>query len=279
MAGLTCTRLTPKPKIQKVDLLYSLHALRKRGLFEKVYQMMTVNDGGRRAAGYRGDAGDCVARAIAIASGRPYQEVYDRLAAGQAAQRKSKRTKKQPRSARNGVHVKRQWFKDYMTELGFVWHATMKIGEGCKVHLKADELPAGRLVVQVSKHLVAVIDGVVHDTYDPSREGTRCVYGYWVLGEVQTAHPALVSDMETNPDDPLKWFIAVGNNHGWGRSDKSEAQAIRYMNNNGLQGQKATEFAVYKCTPQTTVEGIWGQLSYPADGPKPVMIRKVTKAK
>ena len=22
-------------------------------------------------------------------------------------------------------------------------------------------------------------DGVVHDTYDPSRDGTRCVYGYW----------------------------------------------------------------------------------------------------
>ena len=27
------------------------------------------NDGGRKAAGYKGDAGDCVARAIAIASG------------------------------------------------------------------------------------------------------------------------------------------------------------------------------------------------------------------
>ena len=27
------------------------------------------NDGGREAAGYKGDAGDCVARAIAIAFG------------------------------------------------------------------------------------------------------------------------------------------------------------------------------------------------------------------
>lgn len=252
-----------------------------RGLFEKVYQkMMTVrNDGGRKAAGYKGDAGDCVARAISIASGRPYQEVYDRLAAGQAAQRKSKRTKKQPRSARNGVHVKRQWFKDYMTELGFVWHATMKIGEGCKVHLKADELPAGRLVVQVSRHMVAVIDGVIHDTYDPSREGTRCVYGYWTLeDEVKTSHPALVADMANNPDDPLKWFIAVGNNHGWGRSNKSEAQAIRYMNANGAAGVKATEFGVWKCTEETTVEG-WGQLTYPADGPKPIKIRSVTRIK
>jgi hypothetical protein len=41
------------------------------------------------------------------------------------------------------------------------------------------ELPIGRLIVSVSKHLVAVVDGVIHDTHDPSRAGTRCVYGYW----------------------------------------------------------------------------------------------------
>jgi hypothetical protein len=247
-------------------LLYSHHALKKCGLFEEVYQMMkVVNDGGRSAAGYKGSAGDCVARAISIASGRPYQEVYDRLAAGQASQRVTRKTKKQRRSARNGVHVKRKWFKDYMAELGFVWQATMQIGAGCKVHLKADELPAGRLVVMVSRHLVAVIDGVIHDTFDPSREGTRCVYGYWVFGEAKPA------------DDPLTWFIAVGNNHGWGRSDKSEAQAIRYMNQNGLQGVKATEYVVYKATAEMTVEGVHGQISYPMPGPEPVLIRKVKR--
>jgi hypothetical protein len=55
----------------------------------------------------------------------------------------------------------------------------MQIGSGCRVHLRADELTPGRLVVQLSRHLTAVIDGVVHDTHDPSRNGTRCVYGYW----------------------------------------------------------------------------------------------------
>jgi hypothetical protein len=55
----------------------------------------------------------------------------------------------------------------------------MAIGQGCKVHLRATELPAGRLIVQVSKHLVAVIDGVIRDTSDPSRGGKRCVYGYY----------------------------------------------------------------------------------------------------
>lgn len=56
----------------------------------------------------------------------------------------------------------------------------MRIGQGCTVHMRADELPSGRLVVNLSKHSTAVIDGVCHDTYDPSRDGTRCVYGYFV---------------------------------------------------------------------------------------------------
>ena len=37
----------------------------------------------------------------------------------------------------------------------------------------------GKLVVNVSKHSTAVIDGVIHDNHDPSRAGTRCVYGYF----------------------------------------------------------------------------------------------------
>lgn len=138
------------------------------------------NDGGRQSAGYKGQAGDCVTRAIAIAAELPYRTVYDRLAAGMAAQRASKRTKKQPKSARNGVYTKRQWFKDYMAELGFQFVATMQIGSGCKVHLRSGELPKGRIIVVLSSHYAAVIDGVLHDTYDCSRDGTRCVYGYWI---------------------------------------------------------------------------------------------------
>lgn len=141
------------------------------------------NDGGRAAAGYRGSTGDCVTRAVAIASGRPYQEVYERLAGGNATQRVTKhaRSNARVRTARKGINVTRKWFKDYMHELGFVWVPTMKIGSGCKVHLKKEELPAGRLVVALSKHYCAVIDGVVHDTYLDDRGGTRCVYGYWEL--------------------------------------------------------------------------------------------------
>jgi hypothetical protein len=39
------------------------------------------NDGGRAAAGFKGKAVDCVCRAIAIATGKPYAEVYSELSA------------------------------------------------------------------------------------------------------------------------------------------------------------------------------------------------------
>lgn len=141
-----------------------------------------LDDGGRAAAGFRGSAGDCVARAVAIASGRPYDEVYDALARGTGDQRASSRRGRRPRSARNGIDTKRKWFRDYMASLGFSWTPTMQVGTGCRVHLALGEIPArGRLVVCVSRHYAAVVDGVIRDTSNPSRDGTRCVYGIWTL--------------------------------------------------------------------------------------------------
>jgi hypothetical protein len=78
---------------------------------------------------------------------------------------------------RNGVS--RKVYEPYLRALGWTWTPTMGIGTGCTVHLHPAELPTGRLVVAVSRHLVAVIDGVIHDTHDPSRGGFRCVYGYY----------------------------------------------------------------------------------------------------
>jgi hypothetical protein len=138
------------------------------------------NDGGRALAGFKGKTGDCVARAIAIAAELPYADVYKALAEGTGSQRASKRRGTRPASAAHGITVKRKWFKDYMQSIGFEFVATMGIGTGCKVHLRPDELPSGRLVVSVSKHYTAVIDGTVNDTWNPQRQSGRCVYGYWM---------------------------------------------------------------------------------------------------
>ena len=134
------------------------------------------NDGGRKNAGYKGETGDCVTRAIAIATGKPYQEVYDTINAIEANEHTGKK-KRGKSNARTGVY--KYTYKQYLESLGWKWTPTMLIGQGCKVHLRADELPKGTIIVSLSRHLSTVIDGVVQDIFDPSREGTRCVYGYF----------------------------------------------------------------------------------------------------
>lgn len=164
------------------------------------------NDGGRAAAGFKGQTGDCVVRAIAIASGLPYIEVYNSLKQLNAAYANNRRGRvagklqKKGSTPRDGNY--RKVYHDYILSLGFEWVSCMQIGSGCKIHLRAEELPAGRLICAVSRHLTAVIDGTVHDLYNPAREprfpistvqcmgngeekvlfsgAGRCVYGYYI---------------------------------------------------------------------------------------------------
>lgn len=141
---------------------------------QPVQSMTKLTDGGRKSAGYKGDVGDCVIRAIAIATEQDYQTVYDEI----ARRVKGLRLLRERNRPVSRV-VPPKVYKAYLAELDWEWVATMTIGSGCKVHLKAEELPSGRIICRVSKHLCAVIDGVVHDSHDPSRNGTRCVYGYF----------------------------------------------------------------------------------------------------
>ena len=162
------------------------------------------DDGGRQEAGFNGDTGDCVTRSIAIATEKPYREVYDALNSTRDAMRQTKRVRGS--SARTGVN--RVIYDKYLKSLGWEFVPTMKIGEGCKVHLDPAELPSGRIICRLSHHLCAVIDGVIHDTFNPNRDkwwefepdhgqelkpgqfrnangvctphdGRRCVYGYY----------------------------------------------------------------------------------------------------
>ena len=44
---------------------------------------------------------------------------------------------------------------------------------------RRNELPRGNLILRCSKYYMASVDGVIHDSYDFTRAGTRAVYGYW----------------------------------------------------------------------------------------------------
>lgn len=135
------------------------------------------DDGGRAAAGYKGQTGDCACRALAIAAQLSYQTAYDLINTFAARERRGRR-KRGLSHARTGVHG--ATMRRVMESIGWRFVPTMGIGTGCTVHLRDGELPPGRLLVNVSKHYVAVVDGVIRDLDDCSRDGTRCVYGYFV---------------------------------------------------------------------------------------------------
>jgi len=122
-------------------------------------------------------AGDCVTRAIAIAAEKKYDEVHEALTV-----RSVRHIYSLPKRTMRGGGVcvfdpdhgcSQEAYGGYLKSLGWTRVPTKD------THLRADELPPGRLVVEVSRHLVAVIDGVIHDTFDCAKSGRRQVQGYW----------------------------------------------------------------------------------------------------
>ena len=139
-------------------------------------QYFQFNDGGREETGFKGQTNDCVTRSIAIVTGKPYREIYDILNELSKSERTGKH-KKNKSNSRLGVY--KNTYKKYLISLGLTWTPTMFVGQGCKIHLRGDELPKGKLIISLSRHITTMIDGVIYDICDCSRTGTRCVYGYF----------------------------------------------------------------------------------------------------
>ncbi|NCU31646.1 MAG: hypothetical protein EOM23_01625 [Candidatus Moranbacteria bacterium] len=132
-------------------------------------------DGGRSKY-FKGQAGDCVVRAIANATGKDYLEIYNAINELAKKEKVGKR-KKGVSSARNGVY--KNTSRKYLQSIGWKYIPTMAIGSGCTTRLRKEDLPGGTIIVQVSHHFTCVKDGVIYDTHDCSREEKRCVYGYY----------------------------------------------------------------------------------------------------
>lgn len=133
--------------------------------------MKFVYDNGGRTKYFKKEiVGDCVTRAIVNATGMDYKEVYNML------------KKESGKTPRNGVP--KSAYRKVLQRLGWRFIPTMSIGSGCTTHMREEELPSGTIICCLSKHLTCVKNGVIYDTYDCSRNGTRCVYGYYVkVGE------------------------------------------------------------------------------------------------
>jgi hypothetical protein len=117
------------------------------------------NDGGRRRsgiarAGRKDEVGDCVARVIAIATQKPYREVHDALTVAAVRHVASggggdwaqwARHRKGARAFLADHGVADEVYGPYLEGLGWKFTSTKELPRGRGVHLRADELPQGRL--------------------------------------------------------------------------------------------------------------------------------------
>lgn len=135
------------------------------------------NDGGRSKYFKATNVGDCAVRAICNATGKDYKEVYNSINR-LAKTEKVTILKQGVSSARDGVY-KESMSKYIEDELGWKWHSCCNFGSSKRTHLTESEVPSGTIIARLSKHFTCVKDGVLYDTYDCSRGGTRMIYGYW----------------------------------------------------------------------------------------------------
>jgi hypothetical protein len=134
------------------------------------------DDGGRFTAGFKGkNSGDCVTRAIAIATDQPYKQVYKEL---------NDLCKEMGfhgcSSSRTG-HF-RKVYERYLADRGINWTPLSQIGCPSHIRVDADNLPpTGTYILRLSRHLTVWKDGALRDTHDCSRGGKRMVYGYFTV--------------------------------------------------------------------------------------------------
>lgn len=123
----------------------------------------TYNDGGRKNAGYKGSAGDCGARAMAIALGLDYKTAYNKLA-------QANKDKGFAKSARDGIY--KDIYSDVLKSHGWIWHSAPKF-VGRKA--KCSDMPSGTVIARQAGHYVAVVNGIPNDVWDSSE---KMVYGF-----------------------------------------------------------------------------------------------------
>lgn len=155
---------------------------RVRSLVERTEMELNWNDGGRFSSGYVGLTGDCVVRAIAIATGISYRDVYSEI--GKASEK----------SPRNGVPT--TVASHYLAARQ--WHFT----DVHQARFNADSLPLGIVIVHLASdksrrhgHFCTVINHVIQDTWNPSDDDEFIVAGFWTCDE---ANAKLSSNLDAS---------------------------------------------------------------------------------
>jgi len=135
---------------------------RRGGYFGLEYQWV-FNDGGRAGSKRPRQNNDCTVRALAISFNRDYDDVYDEL---KTAGRKCSR----------GFFFT-DWAKEHVlvrtTKPAVKGECRYCLSDFCRDH------PKGIYIIQVARHVFAVVNGVVQDTFRERPD--RCVYSFWLI--------------------------------------------------------------------------------------------------
>lgn len=125
-------------------------------------------DGGKSLSKRPKQINDCTVRALAIVANIAYDEAYDLL------------------SERGRICNKRFFFPnkakdDCIAGLILKWKSfpAIKGQERMNIGKFGIEHPKGIYVCKTAKHVFAVIDGVVYDSFESYPE--RCIYGMWTV--------------------------------------------------------------------------------------------------
>jgi hypothetical protein len=155
-------------------------------VFVALKQGFKWNDGGRSTSGFVGLTGDCVTRAIAIATGIAYRDVYAAL---------HERSAVSPR-----LGVAQSVYGPYLKEKG--WTVQKALGLPLVTELTLAGPADGIRIVGCAKedgsrsHLFSWIHGELHDTWDPRDDNEHRATEFWVpmegavVCDVRSSDPA-----------------------------------------------------------------------------------------
>jgi hypothetical protein len=153
------------------------NSMERRGIASRTSDPTVVkHDGGRITAGFKGTKtiGDCVCRAITIAAEQPYAKTHADLSDFGWSTRQDRYSWRDKDGLIIPGAMARWLERQYIEPLGLVWRPLPAV-KG-QPRPRPRDLLEGRLIASMRRHLVAVVDGVVYDTWDSLDQP---VYGYY----------------------------------------------------------------------------------------------------
>ena len=131
------------------------------------------NDAGRKQ-NRPSERNDCTVRALAISTKTDYSVAHDFL-------------KDRGRKYRKSFFFPKKRSNDCALGYEFVWKSfpLMKGKKRMSPARFAIEFSKGVYICKTVKHVYAVVNGVINDTYKIGWYGGRCVYGCWKVKEIE----------------------------------------------------------------------------------------------